>query len=653
MNDEIKLLVEWSSPWEEFKTSLRPALARSKEPLAGEAQVGLTPTRNMLLTWLAEALVVAALIYLPAKLASMRPYQPPPIAKYDVIYYSGDELPRIEDAGGAQAGRSGRGGGREAHHRSQTIKVARGNQVREKVVDAPNLKLPHSDAAVANLLAYKPVPGPAPSEGARPLRAAPSLPQFTPVAPSQDANRDRIRSAPSLAANVLAPTPVAPQRDVNAVHLPGQAAVQVAPPPVSAPEQYSNLIPKLTLPAPVVVAPPPTQVTRDVTPLGAGMGAGDIRRQVVPPPAQLASGALGRQNVPGLPGAVTVAPPPAQLSGGAMPRQAGVGLGNATVAPPPPSLTGGGVLGGRGQGTNRGGFGGLGDAGLVSAPPSNRGGSNAGTGVVVSSQPGSAVGIPGNGGTGSLAMSPNGGADPGLGGSGGGTGIGRGNGPGAGFSGEGPGAGKDGVGHGSDPNARGGISPYPGTGGTGSGTNGRPAMPNVSVHGGTNVITLPSFSAGGDPPSAPGRSATGTDRNGPGITVVATSRSGGAFNFYGVLKGDKVYTIYIETTLGTAVMQYADPASAGHPYAENLVAPEPMRADLPAGLPRSRLVVTCILDRSGVLKNPQVLDAGPAVMTSKVLAALNRWKFKPALHGEQPVEVNVILGFNIDTNDRF
>ena len=436
MNDDIKLLVEWSSPWEEFRTSLRPALARSKEPLAGEAQSGLTPTRNMLLTWLAEAVVVAALIYLPAKLASLRPYQPPPIAKYDVIYYSGDELPQLADAGGAQAGRSGRGGGREAHHRSQVIKVARGNQVREKVVDAPNLKLPRSDAAVANLLAYKAIPGPAPSEGARPLRAAPTLPQMSPVAPSQDANRDRIRSAPSLTANVLAPTPVAPQRDVNSVHLPGQAALQVAPPPVSAPEQYSNLAPKLTLPAPMIVAPPPTQVTRDVNPMGAGMGAGDFRRQVVPPPAQLASGALGRQNVAGLPGAVTVAPPPAQLSGGATGRQAGAGLGNATVAPPAPSLTGGGVLGGRGQGTNGGGFGGLGDAGLVSAPPSNRGGNNAGTGVVVSSQPGSTLGIPGNGGTGSLAMSPNGGADPGLGGSGGGTGIGRGNGPGAGFSGE-------------------------------------------------------------------------------------------------------------------------------------------------------------------------------------------------------------------------
>ena len=63
---------------------------------------------------------------------------------------------------------------------------------------------------------------------------------------------------------------------------------------------------------------------------------------------------------------------------------------------------------------------------------------------------------------------------------------------------------------------------------------------------------------------------------------MGTSRSGGALNLYGKLKGEKVYTIYIDTWLGTAVMEYADPASAAHPYAEDLVAPEPMRAELPA-----------------------------------------------------------------------
>jgi hypothetical protein len=36
-------------------------------------------------------------------------------------------------------------------------------------------------------------------------------------------------------------------------------------------------------------------------------------------------------------------------------------------------------------------------------------------------------------------------------------------------------------------------------------------------------------------------------------------------------------------------------------------------------------------------------------MTTKVLAALTNWKFRPVFRGDQPVEVNAILGFNIDT----
>jgi outer membrane biosynthesis protein TonB len=40
-------------------------------------------------------------------------------------------------------------------------------------------------------------------------------------------------------------------------------------------------------------------------------------------------------------------------------------------------------------------------------------------------------------------------------------------------------------------------------------------------------------------------------------------------------------------------------------------------------------------------------------MTAKVLAALRSWKFRPAMRGDNPVEVTAILGFAIDTNDRF
>jgi hypothetical protein len=168
------------------------------------------------------------------------------------------------------------------------------------------------------------------------------------------------------------------------------------------------------------------------------------------------------------------------------------------------------------------------------------------------------------------------------------------------------------------------------------------------VQGG-NTITLPSFGvAGGDVPAGPGRTST-TDHKGAGVTVVATSRSGGVFNRYGQLKGDRVYSIYLDTSIGTAVMQFADSASAAHPYLQDLTAPEAIRQDLPQGLRPTHVVIACILDSSGSLKDLKVLEPGAAEATSKILAALPNWKFRPAFRGNEPVEVNAIIGFGVDT----
>jgi len=279
---------------------------------------------------------------------------------------------------------------------------------------------------------------------------------------------------------------------------------------------------------------------------------------------------------------------------------------------------------------------------------------------MLSTQPGSKPGMPGTGGKGSLALSPAGGNKPGLGGSSGGSGIGTGTGPGSGLTekapekttGENSGAAKSGAGHGSDPNARAGISPTPGPGGAGTAPTGSPAAPGVDVRGGsTSIVTLPSFDAGNsDAPTVPGHSSV-KNHPGPAITIVATSRSGGAFDFYGKLPGDN-YTVYVDTAIGTVVMQFAEANPASHP-AGSLTGPAGIRTDLPAGLPRARVVIKCKLDASGNLKNLQVLEPGPATMTAQIMAALPSWKFHPATRGAQPVEVNAILGFNIDTNDRY
>lgn len=699
-----RLLVQWSSPWEEFKSALRPAFTRAPKRLAGEAPIGMFPYRGMLFCWLLECLLLIAIIEVPQHLVTLELPPVPNHPQSNVIYYSGEELPQTQDRGGAQSGKTGRAGGRQAHHATQTIRVVRGEQPTEKVVDAPKVNLPRSDAAVANLLAFKPNPGPPPAEGLRSTLTAPVLPAMSVVPPSPELDsktsrtasaltaniippapevshsstrasqtlnasivppapnisRDKTRTAASLSPMIIAPAPRDTQRDLASSRVPLTPTADVVPPPVAAPARDSSSKAKLTLPPPAVVAPPPSQVSRDLNSWGS-TAAGDLRMKPVPPPPSTSgSGALSRSGV----GPLTpqVVPPPASIAGGTSQsggrsgpsagHSAGSLLGSADVVPPPPGLGGGKAYPGNGRGAKGGGAGGPLDLGSSVAPPSNNAAGNApGTAVVISNQPGKQVGVPNSAATGAVAMSPTGTAKSGLGGSGGGSGIGKGNGPGAGLQAEGSGAGRDGTGRGSDPNSRAGISQYPGPGGAGIGTTSPPAMPGVSVQGGsTQVINLPSFGApnGDSPSTGPGHSSVNVHK-GSGITIEATPRSGGVFGYYGILKGDRNYSIYIDTSLGTAVMQYADAASAAHLSSENLSAPEPMRKDLPAGLRPTRVIIACILDRSGEIKEMRVLEPGAAETTSKILVALHSWKFRPAFRGNEPVEVNAILGFGVDT----
>ena len=210
LHEGPKLLVEWSSPWQEFVTSIRPAFARSGPRLAGEAPNGIFPYWGMLASLLLEALFLFVIMVLPRQIAHLRPYAPPRLQPDEVLYYSGDELPRTEDLGGAEAGATGRAGGREAHHRTQTIHVARGSSLAPKIVDAPDLKLPSSIGAVANLLALKSNPGPPPAEGLHSSLIAPSLPANViapaPVGVTRDVARDQSRGGLTLD-SVVAPAP--------------------------------------------------------------------------------------------------------------------------------------------------------------------------------------------------------------------------------------------------------------------------------------------------------------------------------------------------------------------------------------------------------------------------------------------------------------
>lgn len=827
-HDVPKLQVEWSSRWRDFVTSIKPALSRSGARLAGEAPFGLVPLRIMLPSYVMEAFIIVGVIAIQIKIEQLRPQVMPRISSHDVIYYSGDELPRTEDLGGADAGRSGNAGGDESSHRSQTIKVARGASLVPKVVDAPNLALPSSSDAVANLLAVHPNPGPPPAEGLRSARSSPSLaasvvapapnvirdytrngvelnsviapapevtrdrnlaaptlnpaliapapdvagshtlvaPALAPavippspnvardrgltapslssrvIAPAPSVSRDQVRSSPGLAAGVIPPAPDSVPRQITAAPLQAMNPA-VIPPPVSAPENARARTSKATLPAPSVVAPPPsTDLSRDMRRLTASSGADAGRNVVPPPPSQSGSGSfmssiIGKifgpsEVVPPPPSATSagsngtrsaslaanvvapppsvnvngsgnargvrtgtgaslganvvapppsvgapsgtgsasrwsapqmsspnVVPPPPSLSGagggtGATPGGKGVDGGTLlanNVVPPPPSMGSGGSTG-TGSGHRGIGLGGPMEAAEPSAP-AHTGGAGSNAGAVISTQPGTKVGVPTNGGTGSLAMSPSGGDKSGLGGSGGGASISRGNAPGSGLNGNGTGGANAGTGHGSDPIARGGISPSTGPGGAGNIPAGNPAVRGVDISGGNSIVTLPGF---GSDPRANDPSTTHRSTRQPqtlNVVIAATASSGGAFEPYkNLLKGEK-YTTYLDTAAGTVVMEFADQAAAAHSFRSAISAPVAIRTDIPDGTPRARMVVACILDASGNIGNVRVLEPGPANMTAKVLSAVRSWKFQPAMRNDQPVGVTAILGFGVNTDDRF
>lgn len=208
--------------------------------------------------------------------------------------------------------------------------------------------------------------------------------------------------------------------------------------------------------------------------------------------------------------------------------------------------------------------------------------------------------------------------------------------------GAGNGGGSHGSGAGSD-NVEVGIGPIGGSGGAGNGASAG-IVPGVSISG--NVVDVPSF-AGGD--AGPARPHRGPADKGaaPAVVVVGTSRSGGGLAEYGVLRGGRVYTTYIDTPRGTVVLQYADPSATSDDF--DLTPPQAIATGLPAQALSLRTVISCVLDRTGVVTNVRVLDAAAPPIADAVARSLHGWKFHPALRGDHAVTVQAILGFGVTT----
>lgn len=609
MKSGPNLLVQWEPRWQAFVTSIKPALSRSRAPLALECDVGLKPGKSTLASALMHFSVVLffALVFVHAlgsrAYEHVDPYSSFNPADYHIIYYRGQEMPEMHDAGGAQAGASGKSGGRELFHPTQVIQIARGNKIVDVIVDAPSIKLPRTNQAVANLLSM-----PSGALAAPPMAALQALTNaarlksdVTPVPAPPSAPRNNLPNIPTNS-QVVPPSPSV-GRQVAGMRLPDTGAVQVVPAPISAVPKELGYTPRLMLPPTAVVSPQPNP--------SLPIGSSNVNGPAIES-AQV----------------IDVVPPAPNVSG------AGSGSG------------GGGMIGSalNAIASMIGSVGGPSTAAAAS-PSNDAGAGGGGLGLIVSANPGSAIGVP-NGQPGSIAMSPNGGREPGMGGSGGGTGIGHGTGTGSGSSGSGPGAAGSGSGLGLG-------AQYPGTsmgtgpGGSGSGQGKPGGVRGVTIEGGH--VSLPSFETATASPGSPSRGPK-DKRNAPPITIIATSRSGGAVNLYGALKGAKVYTIYIDTAIGTALLQYAEHSAPDTEFAPDLTAPEPLNYNVPRSIPRARVLLSCVMDKAGALKNVRVLESAREDVTEKVIEAIQRWRFRPVLRGEEPIDVDVILGFDVDTS---
>ena len=177
------------------------------------------------------------------------------------------------------------------------------------------------------------------------------------------------------------------------------------------------------------------------------------------------------------------------------------------------------------------------------------------------------------------------------------------------------------------------------SGPSGAGAGGSSAIPGVDIRGG--VVTLDSVG----PRAVAGTNPSVRPRKAAPMTIVATSRSGGGLAAYGAFKDRTVYTVYLDTTAGQAVLQFAarDGATASA-SPSGLTPPDPLITDTPGGV-GAGVVFACLLDASGHVQNLRVISSVPP--NPALEDAVRKWIFHPVLNGGQPVDVDALIGIGV------
>jgi hypothetical protein len=440
MSSAPTLLVTLPSRAKEFTGNLRAVLGPSPRRLPLELNLNRVSTRGLATSAVLHAGVLAVMLALPG-IGRNEPFvfedKPPDVT---VIYYPATSLPAIKDSGGSVSGSQGAAGGRAAHHPGQTIHVSRAIPMNPAAADAPKLLLPRVSAPTANLLALSASPAAlpvlaVPVELARRESKIARPEQMRETKPAADASQLKLQRGkmPDLPPSIVAALPVL----AVPVELTRRESKIARPEQMREPKPAADAL-QLKLQRGRMPDPPPSIV--------------DTPAKVV-----LAS-----------PVPVPLPPPPRPV----LPKEVATEISSSSTSAlqtlplkPVPAV----------------------------AEPNvhNEGGASAGKRqeLVVSARPGDVIGVPANGKAASLALSPSGNAEPGIGKEGRGIGAARGFSTGSTASGGWTGGSVTGSGPGSNSAVKGGVSPEPGPSGAGRGS--ASAIPGVDIRGG--VVTLDSF----------------------------------------------------------------------------------------------------------------------------------------------------------------
>lgn len=148
----------------------------------------------------------------------------------------------------------------------------------------------------------------------------------------------------------------------------------------------------------------------------------------------------------------------------------------------------------------------------------------------------------------------------------------------------------------------------------------------------------------------------------PGMILSAGSGGGGALRAYGILHGQRIYSIYLSMPGADWILQYCEhdgdrPATPQGGVLRlgvdnSLAPPVPLeqfdfRRNSAAGTPDRQIMLQGSLTAEGAVRDLRVLKGAGDPLDQAALEAFAHWKFKPARKAESPVALEIVVGIPV------